>query len=107
RHPRSMVLLAATTLIRFPSSLIAPALAWKILRQDGWKAACAMMLSPAIALIAWNTFVVWRVPGIHGVSEAHSIWLEPVLGFPFSGFAKDSVLVNSYAFVVAAISLAG
>ena len=107
RDARGIVLLAASTLIRFPSSLIAPALAWKMLRTDGWKPACAMMLSPVIALTAWNAFVVWRVPGVHGVSEAHRIWLEPALGFPFFGFARESVLAYSYAFVVAAISLAG
>jgi len=93
----SMLLLAGAGLTRFPLFLLGAPLAlhWVVLRPKtpsglfarlrvGLSLRNSLLFALPIAIFAlYNFYLYWRVPGFAGIADAHSIFWDTHLGWPF------------------------
>lgn len=86
------VLLSLCILTRYPSLLLGLPIGWIFLITRGqWSVRrIAWLASPLAAFLLLNLYLYWRVPGFVGISEAHSVFWETGLDWPFRALFRNA-----------------
>jgi len=85
-------LLSACVLTRYPALLLGLPIGWIFLiTRRGWSVSrVAWLCSPLLAFGALNFYLHARVPGFGGISEAHSVFWQTGLDWPFRALVRNA-----------------
>ncbi len=89
----SVIVLAAAGWTRFPALLFGAALAYGVLvQQRRWNARSVGLLSiPLVAFGLWNLYLTVRIPAFAGIAEAHRVFWDASLTWPFEAIISNAL----------------
>ena len=92
RHGTAAILLAGCVLTRFPSLLLGLPLAYWIFvaRRDFRERTILMLSVPLFAFALFNLYLDLRIPDYVGLDEAHGIFWELSVDWPFAALAANA-----------------